>query len=286
MAAHDKLTIVAIYGHTDGSSAIPSLLVSKAQLPGARALLVSPKKPRGLPKDIAWKRCFPMNYQQYSVFCIHCLYHYIKTEYCLIVQDDSWVLNGENFHEHYYDYDYVGAPAHAAMVGDIFHIQWSWLGKEAALEVQNGGFSLRSRRLLKAPTFCGLPYIPFPQQPFCNEDVQLTSFHRRALESLGLKFAPKEVAKHFSVEYMGPGFHDDLDFNTLVGCHAPTRQLMQDKVVFNKHSITQNSTYFREMDFLQWLQSKGYSIQFGPHHDSASTAHQDRTQASGQKAAA
>lgn len=274
MAAHDRLTIVAIYGHNDGSSAIPSLLVSKAQLPGSKALLISPKKPRGLPKDIAWKRCFPMNYQQYSVFCIHCLHHYIKTDYCLIVQNDSWVLNGANFHEHYYDYDYVGAPAHAAMVGDIYHIQWSWLGKEGALEVQNGGFSLRSRKLLKAPSIYGLAYIPFPQQPFCNEDVQICSFRRTALEQLGLKFAPKEVAKHFSVEYMGPGFHDDLDFDRLVGCHGPTRKLMGDKTIYNQQSIAQNSTYFREMEFLKWLQSKGYTIQFGPDHEQQPTTPQ------------
>lgn len=266
MAAHDRLTIVAIYGHNDGGSAIPSLLKSKAELPGSRALLISPKKPDGLPKDISWKRCFPLNYQQYSIFCIHCLHHYISTDFCLIVQDDSWVLNGKNFKAHYYNYDYVGAPAHAGMVKDVYHIQWSWLGKRGALEVQNGGFSLRSKRFLQAPSKYGIVYIPFPQQPFCNEDVQLTAFRRKDFERLGFKFAPKSVAKNFSVEYMGPGFHDDLDFDRLVGCHGPTRKLLADKTIYNQQSIEQNSSYFREMEFLKWLQTKGYTIQFAPHH--------------------
>lgn len=262
MAAHDNLTIVAIYGHNDGSSAIPSLLHSKQELPGSQALLISPAKPAALPDDIQWKRCFPLNYQQYSVFCIHALHAYIDTDFCLIVQDDSWVLNGQNFHQHYYDYDYVGAPAHAAMINDIYHIHWSWLGKEGAIEVQNGGFSLRSKKLLEAPSVFGITYIPFPQQPFCNEDVQLTAFRRSALEAVGCKFAPLDVAKHFSVEYMGPGFHDDLDFNTLLGCHGPTRKLVGHKSVLCLEPQQTISTYFRELEFMNWLSEQGYCVQY------------------------
>lgn len=262
MAAHDKLTIVAIYGHNDGFSAIPSLLKSKRELPGSRALLISPAKPKSLPRSIKWKRCFPLNYQQYSVFCMHSLHAYIETDFCLIVQDDSWVLNGKNFHSHYYDYDYVGAPAHAGMVGDVYHIQWSWLGKDKALEVQNGGFSLRSRKLLEAPSVYGITYIPFPQQPFCNEDVQLTAFRRDALEGVGCKFAPPDVAKHFSVEYQGPIFHDDLDYSRLVGCHGPTRRLVGDQQIYCRQPKKQIKTYHRELEFMNWLAKQGYSIEY------------------------
>lgn len=259
---HDKLTIVAIYGHNDGSSAIASLLHSKRELPGSRALLISPAPPQELPPDIQWKRCFPLNYQQYSVFCIHSLHAYIETDFCLIVQDDSWVLNGANFHSHYYDYDYVGAPAHAGMVGDIFHIQWSWLDKPGALEVQNGGFSLRSKKLLEAPSLYGITYIPFPQEPFCNEDVQLTAFRRTALEAVGCKFAPLDVAKHFSVEYQGPGFHDNLDFSKLVGCHGPTRKLLDNKRIYCRHTLDMIKTYFQEEAFMNWLCTQGYSVEY------------------------
>ncbi len=258
---HDKLTVVAIYGHNSGESAIPALERSLAELPGAQGLLISPRRPSSLPKHIRHKKCHKMTYRQYSLFVMYSLHMYIKTEFCLIVQDDGWVLNGENFTEDYYQYDYIGAPAHAGMVGNHYHVQFDWQHFPDALVVQNGGFSLRSRKLLRQLAKSGIIWHPFDAEPFCNEDVQLCTWLRPKLEKHGIKFAPVEVAKQFSMEYAGQGFHDDLDFSKLVGHHGPTRKLLSYNYVKITKPLSEVSNYYREMEFLDFLREKDYVLE-------------------------
>ena len=38
---HDQLTIVSVYGHNNGASAIPSIVKSMKELPGSKGLLIS-----------------------------------------------------------------------------------------------------------------------------------------------------------------------------------------------------------------------------------------------------
>ena len=102
---HENLTIVSVYGHNDGASAIPSIVKSVRELPGSQGMLLSISKPENLPEDIVWHRIGFLDYMMYSVFIMHSLYAFIDTDYCLIVQDDSWVLNGANFKPEYYEYD-------------------------------------------------------------------------------------------------------------------------------------------------------------------------------------
>jgi hypothetical protein len=171
------------------------------------------------------------------------------------------VLNGQNFTEDYYQYDYIGAPAHAAMVGNNYHIQFSWQHEKDPLVVQNGGFSLRSRKFLRQLTKSGIVWKHFDVEPFCNEDVQLCTWLRPELEKHGIKFAPVEVAKHFSMEYAGLGFHDDLDFSKLVGHHGPTRKLVGDNHIKITAPMSKVSDYYRELEFLHFLQEKGYALE-------------------------
>ena len=90
--AHNQLTIVSVHGHTDGSATLPSIIRSMRELPGSKGLLISPAKPVNISDDIEWRQCFPFDYRGYSTFIMHCLHEYIVTDYCLIVQDDGWVL--------------------------------------------------------------------------------------------------------------------------------------------------------------------------------------------------
>jgi len=59
---------------------------------------------------------------QYSTFVMHSLYAFIDTDFCLIVQDDGWVLNGANWKPEYYDYDYIGGITHGAVVGNAVEV--------------------------------------------------------------------------------------------------------------------------------------------------------------------
>lgn len=259
---HENLTVVAIYGHNNGSSVIPALVKSVEELPGSRGLLISPRRPKDLPKHIRHKSCGKMSYQQYSLFVMYCLHMYIKTSHCLIVQDDGWVLNGKKFKADYYQYDYIGAPTHCGYKDNRLYNQFSWQGVEDPLVVQNGGFSLRSRRFLKCLARKGIMYAFFSAQPMCNEDVQLCTFLRPQLEKAGMKFAPLEVAREFSMEYAGLGFHDTLHFDELLGHHGPTRRLMPDNHVKVTAPLSEVSGYYGEISFLDWLQDRGYTVEY------------------------
>ena len=92
-----------------------------------------------------------------------------------------------------------------------------------------------------------------------NEDIQLSCLKRGLFESLGFKYAPNEVAKHFSMEHIAPVFHDDMDFTKLLGHHSTTRKLIRDNEILLPMGV---ENYYREKEFLDFLQSKGYILNY------------------------
>lgn len=259
---HDELTIVSVYGHNDGACAVPSIVQSMKELPGSCGLLLSRERPFNLPSYIKWRKIGFIDYLQYSVFMMHGLQHHIKTNYALVVQDDGWVLNGQNFTEEFYEYDYIGAPSHCGRVGDMLLMGFGWVEHEERTPVLNGGFSLRSKRFLEAPNRFGIVHKQADDIHNWNEDAQLTAIFRRDLEACGMKYAPEDVAKRFSIEYSGPGFHDDFDFSQLVGHHGQSRRLIADKYCRITLPHGEIKDFHGEDRFLQYLESIGYTLEF------------------------
>lgn len=257
--AHNQLTIVSVHGHTDGSATLPSIVRSMRELPGSKGLLISPSKPDSLPDSIEWKSCFPFDYRGYSTFIMHCLHEYIMTDFCLIVQDDGWVLDGSNWREDYYTYDYIGGITHAGLVGNTLHLGFEWTKFEYPTLVLNGGFSLRSKRFLEAPSKLGIVQNYSEEIHLWNEDIQLSCLKRGLFESLGFKYAPNEVAKYFSMEHIAPKFHDDMDFSKLLGHHSTSRKLIRDNEILLPMGI---ENAYREKEFLDFLQTKGYILNY------------------------
>lgn len=260
---HSNLTVVAVYGHTDGGSAIPSLVRAVEQLPGSKGLLLSPSKPKHLPDYIEHKVIGKLDYFQYSFFCMYALHTYINTSHVLIVQDDGFVIDGKNFNPLWYSYDYIGAPTHCAMTADKYYYNWTWQQvNEPMYIIQNGGLSLRSARFLRAPSDHGIIHKTHNVIPFCNEDVQLTGFMRAELESVGMLYAQDHVAKYFSVEYCGPTYHDDMNFDKLFGCHGPTRKLVSTDTLYINITKDHPDNLYKETDFLSFLRTKGFKTEF------------------------
>lgn len=257
------LTIVAIYGNTDGHEALPVIRKSMGELPGSRGLLISIKEPTGLPASIKWQKILPMDYRQYSLFVMFCLHNFINSDYCLIVQHDGWIINGKNWPENFFEYDYIGAPCHAAIVDNQLVTSYSWVGNSSAVVIQNGGVSLRSKKYLEAPSHLGVLYYFSEVGVLQNEDVQLTGIFRTVLKDSGIRFAPEEIAKNFSLEYAGPKYHDDVSFENLVGIHGQTRRLVSEdtiKITIPKNEIV---NIHREQELLTYLENGlGYKIQF------------------------
>jgi len=127
----------------------------------------------------------PINSKEaYSKFCIEELYKHVNTSHMLICQHDGYVNNWQAWDNDWLQYDYIGAPWHY----------------NDGMAVGNGGFSLRSRRLMEIVATDKNIQIQHP------EDHHICRTYRPYLEkTYGIKFAPIEVAEKFSFEgYLQP----------------------------------------------------------------------------------
>ncbi|MEI6836014.1 MAG: DUF5672 family protein [Candidatus Falkowbacteria bacterium] len=133
--------------------------------------------------------------EEYSHFIINDLYKYVDTEQVLIVQYDGFILNPNAWTDEYLKYDYIGAPW---LVADWsvnnFDFPAELLGK---FVVGNGGFSLRSKKLLNLTAKLSQDDEIKRYHP---EDVSICVYYRKLLEDNGIKFAPTILAKQFSFE--------------------------------------------------------------------------------------
>jgi hypothetical protein len=185
------VTLVAVT-----SVALPATLdalhASMRQAQFARVLLLSDQVP---PADadsrIEWRRIERLaSRADYSRFMLRGLAAHIATPHALCVQWDGFVINGAAWDPRFLDFDYIGAV---------------WPQFDDGHNVGNGGFSLRSRRLLEASKD-----LPFDGSQ--AEDLVIGRLCRRQLEEHGLRFAPSAIAQSFAYERTAPtgcefGFH-------------------------------------------------------------------------------
>ena len=137
----------------------------------------------------------------YSEFLLGGLADYIRTSHCLVIQWDGFVLDAASWDPEFLNSDYIGAP---------------WPQFTDGHDVGNGGFSLRSRRLLDA---CRSPAF-VRSHP---EDVAICRANRDFLEQEhGIVFAERAVAERFAFERTPPsgstfGFHGIFNIAPLLG---------------------------------------------------------------------
>ena len=84
------------------------------------------------------------NYNDYNYYVIYCLHNHVETSHCLLVQPDGFVLFPDKWDDEWLKYDYIGAPW--PLVKDSYIDPF---GNQH--QVGNGGFSLRSKKLLEVP---------------------------------------------------------------------------------------------------------------------------------------
>lgn len=131
---------------------------------------------------------------EYSKFCLKELNSYIDTEYVLIAQWDGFILNPDAWTNEFFNYDYIGAP-------------WVMRGRV----VGNGGFSLRSKKLLEIVSQLMKKENFTIKMP---EDFIISGYLKETLiKNFNIKFPSIEIADKFSVEDLGKwtgqfGFHN------------------------------------------------------------------------------
>ena len=137
----------------------------------------------------------PLNsVSDYSNFIIYDLYKYIDTSHILIVQWDGYVINPAKWNNDFLNYDYVGAP----FIPRFNNYSYSRDKDNNFFVVGNGGFSLRSKKLLEAPTKFKL--IDNKETTNSHEDGFFCILHRQFLESKGFEWASFKIASNFSIE--------------------------------------------------------------------------------------
>jgi len=171
---------------------------------------------------IEWRTISPLrSIGDYSRFVLQELVTHIETSHALIVQWDGFVTHPALWQPDFLACDYIGPP---------------WFKKDQIGAVGNGGFSLRSRKLLAATAT--LPY-----DGHSPEDRVICIDHRALLESRhAIRFAPPELARRFGVE-QGPrvdafGFHGIEHFAHELSRQELARWLSTapDTLIAHKHT--------------------------------------------------
>lgn len=145
-----------------------------------------------------------LDYKGYNEFVAMKLWQYIGTDFVLLMQNDSWILNASKWDDKWLSYDYIGS-AWPIPPDDDKTTYRTPSGR--LVRVGNGGFSLRSRGLLRAPTVLGLEFTDMGTG-FPHEDGNLCVHHGDTLQDAGIKFAQIEVAVKFARELPVPELED------------------------------------------------------------------------------
>jgi len=137
----------------------------------------------------------------YSLFILSNLYSYVNTEFCLITQWDSWIIDQKLWDSQFLDYDYIGAI-------------WPHYSVN---QVGNGGFSLRSKKLLESTGEYIKNNLDF-STPLIEDDYICRQYRDIFEKKYKINFSSSEVANKFSIERNGHpinsfGFHGMYNFN-------------------------------------------------------------------------
>ena len=202
MLALDGVTLCCV-DTTNHALALRALELSRRSICFARAMLLTDALPRGLrvPEGI---EIVPVtgvvSVAAYSEFIIKFLLPHIATAHVLLVQWDGYVINPGAWTPTFLDCDYIGA-------------RWFW--HSDGMQVGNGGFSMRSRRLLEA--------LQDPRiVAGTAEDETISRKYRPLLENdYGIRFATEATADRFAFEAAYPvgrpfGFHGLYNFLRVV----------------------------------------------------------------------
>jgi Protein of unknown function (DUF5672)/SEC-C motif len=198
----DEVTLLTVTS-VDVDLAKNALLISNELCKFDSVKILSPRPPTNLPASIEHIAIPPIDFLGYSKLMVEDLHKYIDTKFCLIIQADGFVINPDLWNTRFLEYDYIGAPW-PPMVSLNNNLRGFSFDKN---RVGNGGFSLRSKKLLET---CS--QIKFDQLnlPIKSEDIVICHYLYEEMLKADIKFAPLELASQFSIESQISGLNRDL----------------------------------------------------------------------------
>ena len=204
-----EVTLVAVDCTDRVLGTINALNICARNIDFGRVKLLSHEKPLALPDFIEYNEIPKIsNIDEYNQFMFMDLGDYISTSHCLTVQDHAYILHAELFDPSWLQYDWIGAG-------------WKWMSDSYICHATNehvrngnGGFSLRSKRLIDLPKKMGWQLRS--EQGWANEDGNCCVYYRPEMLANGIKYAPVEVAARFAYENDIP---ENSNINAFFGFH-------------------------------------------------------------------
>jgi hypothetical protein len=224
------VTILAL-GSTQIKENLMALQISTKKIQFGAVKFISHEEPKKIPEGITYEKFNDfgnISYKEFSYYCIYKLIEHVDTKYMLMIHPDGFVINPDLWSDDFLEWDYIGAVwpfRNDAFIDPFGNHQ----------RVGNGGFTLRSRKVLEVPQIEDIPFevnegtfYKHMNAGAYNEDGNICVHNRHLFKKHGVKFAPIDVAVRFSQELPVPeatgikpfGFHrylpgsrERFDFN-------------------------------------------------------------------------
>lgn len=198
----DNVTLVAMTS-VNVRATIKAMLYSMKGISFGDAVLITDKKPLGLPKSIRYSHTSKLScIDDFNYKMVYELGDHIHTDFALIVHADGFVVHPENWRDEFLDYDYIGAPWPLPPEGDTT----TYRDKDGNICRVGNSAGIRSKRLMDFPKKNNIPWegeYAYGKMWF-YEDGFICCKIRHLLEAEGMRIAPLEVAKYYAHEKMIP----------------------------------------------------------------------------------
>jgi hypothetical protein len=200
------VTLIA-YTSSDLESTILSLSYCARDFDFGAIKIISHEEPAHTYKGITYEKGDKINgINDFNRYMFLELGKHVETSHCLYIQHHAFIINPELWNDNWLQYDYIGAPWE--VIPNIYIAN-----NGETVRVGNGGFSLRSKKLLDLPKKMGWDLRQ--EQGWYNEDGNICCYYRKEMLENGIKYAPIEIASVFSFENFVPenigldyfGFH-------------------------------------------------------------------------------
>jgi hypothetical protein len=162
----------------------------------------------------------PFTWEDYNQFRLKEVGKYLETEFVLFIEYDGMATNKNSWSDEFFKYDYIGAP----------------LITRSEKEVGNGGFSLRTTKLMKILSEddnIQLKHIDYIFDNGINikfEDSTICLYYKKYLQQkYNINFSPIDLAEQFSSEW-----------NTNLNC-------------FGFHGLWNLPNFLKKKDYEKWL---------------------------------
>jgi len=189
-----NVTLIGVADDVEGL--IHAAKISMTDIHFGAVKVLSYTQPKKIPQGIQWVEIDRLGSKEaYSKFMFEKLADYVDTEFMIVFQGDGFIISAKAWNNDFLEFDYIGAP---------------WNFYNDGMQVGNGGFSLRTKRLHEILS-TDKSIVLRNDDKITNkaEDHNISRIYRPYLEAnYGIKFAPVEVAEKFSIEawaVMPPG---------------------------------------------------------------------------------